>query len=151
MDDDDIQSQLTHDHINNDHMLPTKPSTSHTSSANTPQTYGLPISRLPNVLSPVMSQQRANEERNNMAHDSNTNSPISVALNLAVSAASLRKDFATCEIIKTEKHQFRVAMLGGMSITVSTMADKLETRVKVLKETGDTKTIIAQNIFSSAN
>ena len=80
--------------------------------------------------------------------------PISDALNLAASAASLRKDFATCEIIMTKKHQFIVAMLDGMITTVSTIADKLEsleTRVKVLEETEDTKTIIAQNIFSAAN
>ena len=45
-------------------------------------------------------------------------------------------------------------MLDGMSTTVSTIADKLEsleTREKVLEETEDTKTIIAQNIFSAAN
>ena len=154
MDDDDIQSRLTHDHINNEHIEPTTPSTSHPLTANTPHISELPISQLPNMLSPIMSQQRANEGRKNTAHDSNTNSPISDALNLAASAASLRKDFATCERIMTEKHQFIVAMLDGMSTTVSTIADKLEsleTRVKVLEETEDTKTIIAQNIFSAAN
>ena len=101
-----------------------------------------------------MFQQRANEEIKNTAHDSNTNSPISYVLNLAASVASLRKDFATCERIMTEKHQFLVAMLDGMSTTVSTIADKLEsleTRVKVFEETDDTKTIIAQNIFSATN
>ena len=53
-----------------------------------------------------------------------------------------------------EKPQFLVVMLDGMSITVSTIADKLEsleTSVKVLEETDDTQTIIAQNIFSAAN
>ena len=64
-----------------------------------------------------MSQQRANEVRKNTDHDSNTNSPIS-APNLAASATSVRKDFATCEKIMTEKHQFHVAMLDGMSTTV---------------------------------
>ena len=148
MDDDDIHSQLTHDPINNEHIQPTTPSTSHPLTTNTP-----PISELPNMLSPIMSQQRANE-KNNTAHDSNTNCPISDALNLAARAASLRKDFATCEIIMTEKHQFIVAMLDGMSTTVSTIADELEsleTRVKVLEEREDTKTIIAPNIFSAAN
>ena len=152
MDDDDTHSQLIHDHINNYHMLPTKPSTSHTLPANTPHTYEIPISQLPNMLSPIMFQQRANEK--NTAHNSNTNSLISDALKLAASASSLRKNFAPCERIMTEKHQFLVAMLDGMSTTVSTRADKLEsleTRVKVLEEREDTKTIIAQNIFSAAN
>ena len=45
MDDDDTHSRLTHEHINNDHMLPTKPSTSHTLPANRPHTYELPASR----------------------------------------------------------------------------------------------------------
>ena len=101
-----------------------------------------------------MSQQKANEETKHTAHNSNTNSPISDALNLAASAASLRKAFATCETIMTEKHQFLVAMFDGMSTTVSTIADKLEsleTRVKLLEETVDTKSVIAQNIFSAAN
>ena len=106
-------------------MLPTKPSTSHTLPANTPHTSELPISQLPNMPSPIMSQQRANEDRKNTAHNSNTNSAISDALNLAASAAYLRKDFATCEKIMTEKHQFLVAMLDGMSTTISTIADKL--------------------------
>ena len=54
----------------------------------------------------------------------------------------------------TEKHQFLMAMFDGMSTTVSTISDKLEslkTRVKLLEETDDIKTIIAQNIFSAAN
>ena len=41
-----------------------------------------------------------------------------------------------------------------MSRTVSTIAEKLESserRVKFLEDTDDTKTIIAQNIFSAAN
>ena len=47
-----------------------------------------------------------------------------------------------------------VALLDSMSTTVSTIGDKLEsleTRVTLLEETNDTKTIIAQNIFSDAN
>ena len=45
-------------------------------------------------------------------------------------------------------------MLDGMSTAVSTIADKLEsleTRVQILEERDDTKTIIAQNIFGAAN
>ena len=101
-----------------------------------------------------MSQQRAKDGRKNKAHDNNVNSPISDALNLAAGAASLKKDFATCEKIMTEKHHFLMAMLDGMNRTVSTIAEKLETletRIRVLEETEDTKTIIAQNIFSAAN
>ena len=92
------------------------------------------------MLNPIMSQQRANEERKNTAHDSNTNSLISDSLNLSACTASLRKDFATCERIMTEKHQFFVAILDGMSTTVSTIADKqesLKTRVKLLEKTDD--------------
>ena len=99
-------------------------------------------------------EQRAKEGRKNKAHDNNVNSPISDTFNLAAGAASLKKDFATCEHIMTEKHQFLVAMLDGMNRTVSTIADKLdtlETRIRVLEETEDTNTLIAQNIFSAAN
>ena len=46
--------------------------------------------------------------------------------NLAASAASLKKNFTTCEKIITEKHQFLVAMLDGMRRTISTIADKLD-------------------------
>ena len=45
-------------------------------------------------------------------------------------------------------------MLDGMNRTVSTIAEKLETletRIRVLEETEDTKTLISQNIFSAAN
>ena len=99
MDGDDTHSQLTHDHINNEHILPTMPSTSHPLSSNTSHISELSISQLPNMLSPIMSQQSTNEERKNTTHDSNTNSPISDALNLAASTASLKKDFATYEKI----------------------------------------------------
>ena len=54
----------------------------------------------------------------------------------------------------TEKHHFLVAMLDGMNRTVSTITEKLETletMKRVLEETEDTKTLIAQNIFSVAN
>ena len=52
-------------------------------------------------------------ERSSSAFASDENSPISSALNLAASAASLRRDFATCEKVMTEKHQLLVAMLDG--------------------------------------
>ena len=48
MDDDATHSQLTHDHINNEHMLPTTPSTSRPLPANTPHTSELPILHIPN-------------------------------------------------------------------------------------------------------
>ena len=56
---------------------------------------------------------------------------------------------------RVSPHEKRISrMVRKMSTTVSTIADKLElleTRVKVLEEREDTKTIIAQNIFSAAN
>ena len=132
---------------------PTPPTHQHLTPI-TPLLSEMQSSPPPNMLSPIMSQQRAKDGRKNKAHDNNVNSPISDALNLAAGAASLKKDFATCEKIMTEKHHFLVAMLDGMNRTVSTIAEKLETletRIRVLEETEDTKTIIAQNIFSAAN
>ena len=89
-----------------------------------------------------MSQQTAKDGRKNKAHDNNVNSSISDVLNSSAGAASLKKDFATCEKIMTEKHRLLMAMLDGMNRTVSTIAEKLETletRIRVLEETEHTK------------
>ena len=110
----------------------------------------IPISQ-PDMLSPLLSQPI---ERNSSPVNITPNSPISNALNLAASAASLKKDFVICEQIMTEKHKFLVDMLDGMNNKVSSIAEKLaslENRVQVLEESGNTKTLIAQSIFQAAN
>ena len=111
------------------HSQPTKMST--------PPLSQIPISQ-PDMLSPILSQPI---ERNSSPVNITPNSPISNALNLAASAASLKKDFVICEQIMTEKHKFLVDMLDGMSNKVSSIAEKLaalENRVQVLEESGKT-------------
>ena len=68
---------------------------------------------LPTMLSPILSQPRGSGEKNVPAKEP-INSPISDVLNLAASASSLRQDFATCEMIMSEKHTFLVSILDGM-------------------------------------
>ena len=97
----------------------------------------LSISKPADILSPILYQPRDNGERGSTSQITNATSPISNALNLASSAASLRNDFAMCERIMTEKHQFLVSMLDGMNNTVFSIETKvmaLETRVKALEE-----------------
>ena len=67
----------------------------------------------PTMLSPILSQPRGSGEINVPAKEP-INSPISDVLNLAASASSLRQDFATCEMIMSEKHTFLVSILDGM-------------------------------------
>ena len=66
----------------------------------------LSISKPADILSPILSQPRDNGKRGSTAQITNATSPISNTLNLASSAASLRNDFAMCERIMTEKHQY---------------------------------------------
>ena len=101
------------------------------------QSSHLSISKPADILSPILSQQRDNGERGSTAQITNATSPISNTLNLASSAASLRNDFAMCERIMTEKHQFIVSMLDTMNNTgfsIETKVIALETRVKALEE-----------------
>ena len=123
---------------------------------NTPPHSQLTCTQPVNMLSPILSQPMGSEERNSssISHDTVTTSPVSNVLNLAASAASLRRDFATCERIMTEKHQFLVTMLDGMNNSVSSIAEKLgllESRVKVLEENENTQSHIARGIFQAAN
>ena len=77
---------------------------------------------------------------------------MTIALNLAASASSLRKDFTTCEQIMTEKHQFLVAMLDGMNSKVGSIADQLyllEDRVKKLEEKENIHVLNAQSIYQA--
>ena len=81
------------------------------------------------MLSPITSQP-GSADRNTPRVDS---SPITNALKLSASASSLRKDFAMCEQIMNEKHQYLVGMLDGMNNKVSSIADQmclLEDRIK---------------------
>ena len=59
----------------------------------------------PTMLSPILSQSRESGKKNVPAKEP-INSPISDVFNLAASASSLRQDFATCEMIMSEKHNF---------------------------------------------
>ena len=62
------------------------------------------------MLSSILSQQYHSDGFvNNTSQSSITN-----VLNLAASATSFRNDFAMCEKVISEKHQFLVAMLDGM-------------------------------------
>ena len=140
-------SPITKEYINN--TSPTLPTHHHL----TPITRHLskkPSSPHPNMLSPIMFQQGAKDEREKTVHDNNRNYPISDALNLAPSSASLKEGICTLYIFLRSTNSL---WHDGMNRTVSTLADKLETletRVKVLEETDDTKTLIAQHIFSAA-
>ena len=121
---------------------------------NTPPLSQLNCTQPGSMLSPILSQPRGSEERNSSAISHDATSPVSNALNLAASAASLRRDFATCERIMTEKHQLLVTMLDGMNSCVSSIAEKLElleTRVKVLEDNEESQSNIARGIFQAAN
>ena len=103
------------------------------------------------MLSPITSQPGGSAERNPPRVDS---SPISNALDLVASACSLRKDFATCEQIMTEKHHFLVGMLDSMNSKVSSFADQLcllEDRIKKLEENENIHVTNAQCIYQAAN
>ena len=63
--------------------------------------------------------------------------PLVVPLNIAASASSLREDFALCEQVMTEKHQFVVTILDGMNKKVDNIAlqiNNLEQRVEVIEK-----------------
>ena len=113
-----------------------------------------PGSQQDSMLSPILSQPMGSTERSSSAIVSDENSPISSALNLAASAASLRRDFAMCEKVMTEKHQFLVAMLDSMSSTVSGIAEKLDSlasRVTALEKKDDMQSHTARAIYEAAN
>ena len=128
--------------ITDDDLTQSRRYTEHSSSqANTPApqqtTPTLPSASQPNtMLSPILSPHRTGTERGSSAITPE-DSPLSSALNLAASAASLRRDFATCERIMTEKHQLMVTMLDGMNSNVTNIAHQLEileTRVQALEQ-----------------
>ena len=112
----------------------------------------LSICKPADILSPILSQPRDNGERGSTAQITNATSPISNTLNLAFSAASLRNDFAMCERIMTEKHQFTVSMLDSLNNTVFSIETKvmaLETRVKALEEKEHLEPSIVRGIFQT--
>ena len=79
---------------------------------------------------------------------------VSCALNLAGSASSLRKDFATCKKNMSEKHQICVTMLDGMDRKVSDIGDKLialESRVETLEKNQILHLTNVQSIFQASN
>ena len=120
----------------------------------TPPPHPLPTqSDLGNMLSPIPSQPCGRAE---------TSVPsvepppfrISNALNLAASASSLRKDFATCEKNMSEKHQILDTMLDGMDRKVSDIGDKLmalESCVGTLEKNQNLHLTNAQSIFQAYN
>ena len=70
----------------------------------------LSFTQTEDMLSPILSQQY-----HSIGLVNNTSqSPITNVLNLGASATSLRDDFALCEKVINEKHQFLVAMIDGM-------------------------------------
>ena len=104
------------------------------------------------MLSPIMSQPGGSAERS--PSQRTDTSPITNTLNLAASATSLRNDFATCERILTEKHQFVVSMLDTMHNKVIDITNKLcmlDDRVKKLEETDQIHTENARGIYQTAN
>ena len=79
---------------------------------------------------------------------------MSNVLNLVASASSLRKDFATCEQIMTEKHQFLVAMLDSMNSKVMDIEEKvcmIEDRVQKLEENETLQLETAREIFQKTS
>ena len=76
------------------------------------------------------------------------------ALNLAASAPSLRKDFATCEKNMSQKHKILITMLDGMDRKVSDIGDKLmalESRVETLEKKQNLHLTNVQSIFQASN
>ena len=104
------------------------------------------------MLSPITSQPGGSAERS--PSQRTDTSPISNTLNLAASATSLRNDFATCERILNEKHQFVVSMLDSMNNKVIDITNKLcmlDDRVKKLEETDQIHMENARGIYQAAN
>ena len=104
------------------------------------------------MLSPITSQPGGSAERN--PSQTGEVSPVSDALNLAASASFLRKDFATCQQIMTEKHQFLVAMLDSMNNKVMNIEEKvgmIEDHVQRLEENENLQLETAREIFQKAN
>ena len=90
----------------------------------------------PTILSPILSQSRGSGEKNCIAKEP-INSPMSDVLNLAVCASSLRQDFATCEVIMSEKQTFLVSIQDGMDQKVADIGETLlalESRVQTLEK-----------------
>ena len=78
-------------------------------------------------------------------------SPITDVLNLAASAISLRDDFAMCEKVINEKHQFLVAMLDGMDKKIMGFSENqlnLEKRVESLEKSKDYSFRVVQDTLS---
>ena len=94
-------SQITDNKSSDTHRTPTE-------NEKTPPS--LSFTQTEDMLSPILSQQ----DHSNGLVNNTSQSPITNVLNLAASATSLRDDFAMCEKVINEKHQFLVAMLDGM-------------------------------------
>ena len=146
----------------------------HALKQTTPPPSQLPLAHPSPLLSPIMSQPSASPRDNTTEaikrgtifdsprgntegvhrEGSTAASPISDVLNLAASATSLRQDFAMCEKIMSEKHNFLVAMLDGMDRKVSSFGDKivaLEARIKTLEENENHQMNTARGIYQAAN
>ena len=105
------------------------------------------------MLSPILSQPRGSGMKNVPAK-APINSPISDVLNLADSASSLRQDFATCEMIMSEKHTILVSILDGMDQKVADIREKmlaLQCRVHTLEKKQNLHILNAQQIFLASN
>ena len=103
------------------------------------------------MLSPILSQPQGSGEKNVPVKEP-INSPISVVLNLAASASSLRQDFATCEMLMSEKHTLLVSILDGMDQKVADIGEKLlalEFRVQTLEKNQILYLLNAQQIFQA--
>ena len=101
-------------------------------------------------LNPVKSQTVGSANQNDITQTS----PISSALNIAASASSLREDFALCEQVMTEKHQFVVTILDGMNKKVDNIAlqiNNLEQRVEVIEKNQHIHLANPQCIFQASN
>ena len=111
--------------------------------ASTPPLSQIPVSQS-DMQSPILSPPI---ERSSSHVNINSNSTISNALNIAASAASLKKRLRNCEQIMTEKHKFLVNMLDGMNNKVSSIAENISASIRQLEEAGNTQTLVAQSYF----
>lgn len=87
----------------------------------------------PHILSPILSQPTDQV----CSNEADLGSPITKALNIAAEATSLRSDFALCEQIMTEKHQFLVSILDGMDRKldcINEQVSSLENRIQLLED-----------------
>ena len=99
------------------------------------------------MLSPILSQQ----DHSNGLVNNTSQSPITNVLNLAASATSLRDDFAMCEKVINEKHQFHVVMLDEMDKKIMGFSENLlnlEKRVESLEKSKDYSVRVVQDTLS---